>query len=202
MMYFSSSVVPRLINIYLGIVAWLAFIMVAGTSMASDLGRPHEEKGATRVHVAIFILDVDEVNNVSQTFDANIYFELHWQDSRLAHHGPNKTSRPLNDVWNPRIKFVNQQKIWPTFSEIVEIFPDGEIVYKQRVWGTFSQPLELKNFPFDRQTFTIQLASVGYSPQEIELVNDSSSQTGIASRFSLIDWDILDWNLTFESFKP
>jgi len=121
---------------------------------------------------------------------------------RLAHHGPNKTSRPLNDVWNPRIKFVNQQKIWPTFSEIVEIFPDGEIVYKQRVWGTFSQPLELKNFPFDRQTFTIQLASVGYSPQEIELVNDSSSQTGIASRFSLIDWDILDWNLTFESFKP
>ena len=202
MMYFSSSVLPRLINIYLGIFSWLVLIMVAGTSMASDLERPQDEKGSTRVHVAIFILDVDEVNNVSQTFDANVYFELHWQDPRLANEGPNENSRPLNDVWHPRIKFVNQQKLWPTFPEIVEIFPDGEVVYKQRVWGTFSQPLELKDFPFDQQTFMIQLASVGYRPQEIELVNDSTSKTGIASRFSLTDWDILDWNLTFDSFIP
>ena len=202
MMCFSSSVLPRLIKFCLGIFTWLVLIMVASPSTANDLGRPQDEKGATRIHVAIFILDVDEVNNVSQTFDANVYLELHWQDPRLAHDGPNETSRSLNDVWHPRFMFVNQQKIWPTFPEIVEISPDGGVVYKQRVWGTFSQPLELIDFPFDQQIFMIQLVSAGYSPQEIELFKDTSSRTGIASRFSLIDWDILDWNLTFDPFKP
>jgi len=202
MICFSSSVPPRLVNACLGIFAWLVLIMLASPSTANDLGRPQGEKGSTRVHVAIFILDVDEVNNVSQTFDANVYFELHWQDPRLAHDSPNETSRSLSEVWHPRIQFINQQKIWPTFPKIVDISPGGEVIYKQRVWGTFSQPLELKDFPFDQQIFMIQLASVGYSPQEIELVNDSSSRTGIASRFSLIDWDILDWDLTFEPFKP
>jgi len=202
MMCFSSSMLPRLINFCLGIFTWLVLIMVVRPSAANDLGRPHDENGSTRVHVAIFILDVGEINNVSQSFDANVYFELHWQDPRLTHDGPNEISRSLNDVWHPRIMFINQQKIWPTFPEIVEILPDGEVTYKQRVWGTFSQPLELKDFPFDQQILMIQLASSGYSPQEIELVNDPTSRTGIASRFSLIDWDILGWNMTFEPFQP
>jgi hypothetical protein len=186
---------------------WICFICIflilhAAPAVAADFGRPLSTEGATEVTIAMFVLDIDEVSSVSQSFDANIYLELHWQDSRLAHDGPHEITRDLTDVWNPRILFINQQKIWPTLPEIVEIFPDGEVIYRQRVWGAFSQPLALKDFPFDQQAFNIQLGSVGYSPQEVKLIPDQGSRTGIASQFSLADWDIINWTVSIIPFAP
>ena len=180
----------------------LFLILPVLSADAADFGRPLASEGPTEVTIAVFVLDVDEVNNVSQSFDANVYIELHWQDPRLAHDNPNVITRSLNDIWHPRIQFINQQKIWPTLPEIVEIFPDGKVVYQQRVWGAFSQPLELKDFPFDQQVFTVQLCTAGYSSQEIKLVTDLGSRTGIASQFSLADWDILGWKVDIASFAP
>ena len=172
------------------------------TVTAANFGRPLAADGPTEVRIAVFVLDVDEVNNVSQSFDANVYIELRWQDLRLAHENPYEITRSLNDVWHPRIQFINQQRTWPIFPEIVEISPGGEVVYQQRVWGSFSQPLKLEDFPFDRQVFTVQLSSAGYSPQEIKLVSDLVSRTGIASQFSLADWDIVGWTVQVAPFAP
>lgn len=169
---------------------------------AADFGRPLAAEGPTEVKLAVFVLDIDEVNNVGQSFDANVYIELRWHDPRLAHDHPNVITRSLIEVWNPRIQLINQQKIWPTLPEIVEVFPDGEVVYQQRVWGTFSQPLELKDFPFDQQVLTIQLAAASYSPKEVKLVTEQRSRTGIANKFSLADWDILDWKVDIAPFAP
>ena len=189
-------------KIYMVLLICLLLILPVFTATAADYGRPLETEGPTVVKVAVFVLDVDEVSNVSQSFDANVYVELHWQDSRLAHDKPNKITLTLNDVWHPRIQFINQQKIWPTLPEMVEITPDGEVVYQQRVWGAFSQPLELENFPFDKQVFTVQLGSAGYSPEEVKLVPDQGSRTGIADQFSLADWDILGWKVDIAPFAP
>ena len=188
--------------LYLALLISLLLVTPATSADAADTGRPLAAKGPTEVKIAVFVLDVDEVDNVSQSFDANVYIELRWQDSRLSHDNPNEITRSLNDVWNPRIQFINQQKIWPTLPEIVEVFPGGEVVYQQRVWGAFSQPLELEDFPFDQQVFTVQLASAGYGPLEVKLAPDLVSRTGIADQFSLADWDILDWRVDIAPFAP
>ena len=108
----------------------------------------------------------------------------------------------MNEVWNPRLQFINQQKIWSTLPELVEILPDGEVIYRQRVWGAFSQPFALRDFPFDQQILTVQLGAVGYNPQEVRLITDQGSRTGIASQFSLADWDILSWKASIIPFAP
>ena len=179
------------------------FLVVAAPPVAAaDAGRPLVEDGPTEVRVAVFVLDIDEVSNVDQSFDANVYIELRWHDPRHAHDHQNVITRGLNEVWNPRILFINQQKIWQTLPEIVEIFPDGEVVYQQRVWGTFSQPLKLKKYPFDQQVLTVQLAAASYSPEEVKLVTEQGSRTGVANKFSLADWDILGWKADIAPFAP
>ena len=164
--------------------------------------RPFPEKGPTEVTVSIFVLDIDEVNTAAQNFDANVYFKAAWRDPRLAHEGTSKITRSLHEVWNPRVQFVNQQKVWTTFPEVVEISPGGDVVYQQRVWGTFSQPLELRDFPFDNQFFRIQLGSAGYNTQEIRLIPDINGRNGISKKFSLADWDIVTWNVKAVGFTP
>jgi hypothetical protein len=189
------------IVILLLLVCW--FLIAPARSVdASNFGRPLAAEGPTEVKIAVFVLDVDEVSNVSQSFDANVYIELQWQDSRLAHKNLDGITRSLNEVWHPRIQFINQQKIWPTLPEIVEISPQGEVVYQQRVWGAFSQPLELEDFPFDHQTLKIQLVAAGYSTQEVNLTPGKKSRIGIAAKFSLADWEILGWNVAAIPFVP
>ena len=177
---------------------WLLGLF-AGQAFANYFGRPSTNGGPTEVKVSVYIIDMDEVDTAAQSFNANIYLRLSWRDPRLAHGGSDEIVRGLHEVWNPRIQILNQQKIWPTFPEIVEISPQGQVVYRQRFWGGFSQPLELVDFPFDKQAFQFIFVSVGYSPQEVELIPDIDARTGLSEKFSLADWSILDWQAgTFE----
>jgi hypothetical protein len=79
--------------------------------------------------------------------------------------------------------------------------PDGTVVYRQRYVGSFTQPLRLQSFPFDRQTFHIELVAVRYRPNEVQFVPDDDwvrngikDGAGIAPSITLPDWTIEKWN--------
>jgi hypothetical protein len=67
------------------------------------------------------------------------------------------------------------------------------VVYRQRLWGTFSQPLDLREFPFDSQELSLQLAAVGWRAGEVELI--PSANSGRSQKFSVIDWAVGDWRV-------
>jgi hypothetical protein len=151
--------------------------------------------------MSVFVVDLDEVFTASQSFDANVYFEYRWNDPRLAHKNKDVISTKLNEIWNPRIQIANQQKVFSTLPDIVEIRANGDIVSRQRVWGSFSQPLKLRDFPFDKHTFTIQLLAVGYGPDDILLVQDPGVASGISDNLSVADFDVLHWKAEAGEFK-
>jgi hypothetical protein len=144
------------------------------------------------VEVKMVLLDVDEVNNVAQTFTANLATAIRWQDHSLSHQGPDSISKPLDEIWYPSIQFLNQQRIVATFPRMAEVFPDGTVIYRQRYWGNFSQPLELKSFPFDAQKLTLTLANVGFGMRSVRLL--PSPDSGIAEKFSMPDWTVTEWD--------
>ena len=189
-------------NMTRGILACLLVVLGVGVPALANVSRPVEGQGPTQVRIAIFVLDVDEINSAKQNFDANVYVEYRWRDPRAVGGGLDNVARSLQDVWHPRILFVNLQRNWRAFPQIVEVSPDGEVTYFQRAWATFSQPLNLEEFPFDRQVFTIQLASAGYTPDEVELLTDPDSPGGIAQDLSVADWDILAWKVESAPFVP
>ena len=159
---------------------------------ASGLQAQESAVGTRDVEVGIFLIDIEEVNSVSQSFIANLYVDLRWHDPGLVHDGPDSISRDREEVWHPRLQILNQQRLIRTFPETVEIKPDGEVIYRQRVWGGFSQPLKLENFPFDSQRLEIILVEVEFGSAETryKVMPDS----GVSNSLSIPDWEVLEWD--------
>ena len=179
---------------------WLGLTLAFSPLAFAEPTPPTSDDGPTKVEVEMFLLDVDDVDGASQSFEANVYYELRWNDPRLAGDDEAHRSRSLYDIWHPRALLVNQQRVWKSFPEVVEVAPNGDVIYRQRVWGSFSQPLILRSFPFDRQVFDIQLAPAGYSSKQVEFVIDPESR--ISQRFSLPDWNVTSWSVDSKPVQP
>jgi hypothetical protein len=181
--------------------AFVLLVSAANVKAGPDTGRPDAEQGPTQVTVDMFLLDLDAVDSAAQSFDANIYFEASWKDPRLADESlSGSRTLPLSQIWHPRLQILNQQRLWATLPEEVEVSPNGKVTQRARVWGSFSQPLDLRKFPFDTQWITVTVASAGYGPSEVTLIPGSMS--GIAKHFSVADWRIADWRMTGDATIP
>ena len=177
-----------------GLFFFFLFLLFNVQPSTATTSRPYKDAGPTRIQALIHILDVDDVQTADQSFHANIYVELSWLDPRLTHENASKVIMDLNEIWHPNIQFVNQQRLWSTIPDIVQVSPGGEVTYAMRVWGSFSQPYELREFPFDKQVFTIQLVEAVYTIDEVILEQHPKYKSGIAKQLSLPDWDILGWS--------
>jgi hypothetical protein len=178
----------------------VGFSLGSNSSASAASSRPDADKGPTRVYGTVFVKDVDAIDTPNQSFEATVYMEIRWRDQRLAHSGEGEIARSLSEVWHPRTTIVNQQRVWRALPEFVEVSPDGDVVYRQQLWGSFSQPLKLRDFPFDRQVLTLQIVAAGYTPDEVELVRDTESVSGMSDNPSVPDWEFLDWKLETRPF--
>ncbi len=175
------------------------------THSKSRLDRPTVSGEPTELRYLLYILDVDEVDSAEQNFAASVYVEVRWNDASLKHPGSGPIIKPSTEVWTPHLVIVNEQKSWHTFPETVEIFPDGEVLYRQKSWGTFSQPFDLRDFPLDRQKLIIHYVTAGLLEDEVKLVpltRDAGRRSGIASKFSLPDFEILSWKAVPMPYTP
>ena len=64
------------------LVTWLLALALAG-----NLGAAEHVPEMRDVEIKVILLDVDEVNNVSQSFAANLALAIRWHDRSLAHVG-------------------------------------------------------------------------------------------------------------------
>jgi len=168
----------------------------------ASMGNLGAQQGADQprdVEVKIYLIDIDGIDSVSQSFVANLALVLRWREPSLAHQGQDSIIKGLNDIWHPRLQVLNQQRLVKTFPESVEIRPDGEVIYRQRLWGSFSQPLKLREFPFDTQRLEIQLGNINLGSQKYSLT--TSPESGISDQLSIPDWEILQWNFAAEDLS-
>jgi hypothetical protein len=179
-----------------------------GAEMPAVIDRPGADDGPTQVSTAIWIVDISNIDSAQQNFTADIAVVLRWKDTRLAHTGTGPVHYPLDEIWTPRVSIANEtSSVVRKFPESAEVEPDGTVLYRQRYVGAFTQPLRLRSFPFDRQTFHIQLVALRYGPDEVMFVPDQNwinnglrQGAGIASSITLPDWTIEQWNTKPETY--
>ncbi len=170
-----------------------------------EMERPTVWGEPTEVQIGIYVIDVDEVDSADQSFAASVYFQAQWKNPFLRHKGPGPLNRGLSDVWNPRLTIIGQQMAWKSYPESVEIQPDGTVIQRQKVWGRFSQPLDLRNFPFDQQTLSVQVVAAGLMEEHVKMVplaTGTGGGSGIASKFSLPDFDVVSWDAESAAYYP
>ncbi len=170
-----------------------------------EMERPTVWGKPTEVQVGIYVIDVDRVDSANQKFSASVYIEARWHSPLLRHAGPSPMVRRLTEIWTPRLVIVNQQQAWPAFPAAVEISPAGDVVYRQKTWGWFSQPLDLRDFPLDRQKLTIHLVAAGQRESDVKIVpllRDKGRRSGRAENFSMPDFDVVSWKAESRPYYP
>ena len=146
--------------------------------------RPNEKEGPTKVLVAFYIIDIEDIDNKKQSFTADVVIRLKWSDPRLS---DVKRQVPLNAIWNPNIHIYNLRDSETRLPEIVTILNEGTVQYTQRYYAKLNCQLDFKDFPFDEQILPISLMSFGYTPNEVQLVYENA---GSEKKFSISDWYI------------
>jgi Neurotransmitter-gated ion-channel ligand binding domain/Neurotransmitter-gated ion-channel transmembrane region len=184
------------------IFATLSLLNMSNAVWAEMFIRPGSlENKATPVYVSCHMLDIDDIDTPKQSFTANIYCQMRWNDPSLVNQYPQKFTQSMDKIWHPRFQLANRQLVWKTLPFIAEILPNGDVTYRQRIWGNFSQALELHRFPFDEQAFNIILVATEYGTDEIEFIQDPEYPSTVAKVFSLPDWEILGWYFKSEPFS-
>ncbi len=176
-------------------------VLAAGAVFAADLTVPVSD-GPVPVTVLVYMLDLDEVDSSQQTFTANVFLKYDWDDPRLAHQGEGPVIMGMEEIWHPHLQILNQQKLWKTFPEHFEVFPDGHVRYRQRVWGDFSQPMDLRDYPADDQVLTVQLVSTGHRLDQVRLVPSTEAVHAISADLSVTDFEITGSEIVVEPYRP
>jgi len=131
--------------------------------------------GLTTVTVDFFLLNLNAVDERDETFDADLYLEYEWDDPRLAHNGPEEqlfadgaVDERLSSMWWPQIEYVNTAE--PTITnQTLEILPSGHVKYTVGLTSRFRAHMDLRRFPFDRQTLDVRIQSFIYDASRLLL---------------------------------
>jgi hypothetical protein len=139
--------------------------------------RPGAGGAPTKVAVGIVLADMTEIDDVKQQFTADFIMHETWTDPRLK--GLDGCRFNLEQVWSPRLDFVNSGRVFPGFPPRVAVGPDGMVHYVQRYRGSLSFRHRLDEFPFDQHIIGIAVVPVGSSLLEVELTVDEKNTSRV-----------------------
>jgi hypothetical protein len=188
------------------LVACIFLGMAAAPGYCSDdnnLSRPPTGEGPTKVSVGIYLADLFEISASDQSFLADVVVRAEWLDARLAGRWTGVHGIALVDVWNPNLQLLNQRAVKATLPLRVEVDSSGRVRWQQRWIGRFSARMDLRDFPLDRQRFQVQIVSLGYTPNDVELViNSKTVQSGRANDLSITEWAVGPTSMETANFTP
>jgi len=148
----------------------------------------------TAVNLELFVVDVFSISNVDQSYKVDLYVAASWNDPRLV--GSSTRVLPTEDVWTPNLTIVNTRAAERLLPDVVRVGPDGEVYGTQRFIGELSARMDLREFPHDSQVLPIQVISLDYSPEEIEMRAVDGNTRGFE------DFSVSGWDLTLGSASP
>ena len=162
-------------------VLFLLAATLAGTqTLANETGltatRPNAAGEPEQITLRLGLLDIVEIDDREQVFEADIFVEVGWQDPRLAEEGAAEVDLrtiALDDIWNPRLTVVNSRGLDVLLPQVATVDGQGNVIVRQRLAGPLAVELDLRDFPFDRQRLPIEIVSYQYSQDEIVFSADS-----------------------------
>lgn len=141
---------------------------------------PPPSDGPIVVQIGFQLLDINSVEDQSETFEFSGILTLRWKDPRLAFdptvEGVSEKfyqgSYQFNEVatgWYPEIVLLNVAGMMEQNGVLVRLKPDGTTTVVQAINAVAKTELNLRRYPFDHQRLRLDFAVLGYSRQELIL---------------------------------
>ncbi|KFR10746.1 Glycine receptor subunit alpha-4, partial [Opisthocomus hoazin] len=138
--------------------------------------RPNFKGPPVNVTCNIFINSFGSITETTMDYRVNIFLRQQWNDPRLAYREYPDDSLDLDpsmldSIRKPDLFFANEKGAnfheVTTDNKLLRIFKNGNVLYSIRLTLILSCPMDLKNFPMDIQTCTMQLESFGYTMNDL-----------------------------------
>ena len=155
--------------------------------------KPGTKGSEIPVKIGFFVIDVKEIDDLEQTYTADVWFNTTWNDPRLAEKALGKSLEKCiykeNEIWTPQIVVINRNGGEELLDRIARVDTEGYVNIKQRYVGELTSDLDFADFPFDTQELHFIMATVGPDAEDItfELDNDTTGQRDV---FSAEGWSI------------
>jgi len=166
--------------------------------------RPNASGTITEVTYGVFLIDIDEIDDVRQRFNVDMFVNIAWQDTRLAlpeNEWSDQIRRfPMSEIWTPRGLIVNDRGLEAQLPLVVDVDALGNVVHRQRMSGELAVDLDLKDFPFDTQHLSIDVVSYQYSPNEFRFSRNTTAAANTES-FSVEGWTFRLLEIDYSEFS-
>jgi hypothetical protein len=144
-------------------------VVVSWSTTAAGVDRkgpPQQDGKPVDVQVGFYIVDFARVTSRDESFDATGYLEMSWHEPELSIPSDSAERkgrwRPVDPstIWTPRVFFENATE-QPKFHNepVVEVDDEGVVTSWVILSGKFSTPMDLEQFPFDREVLSVRIAS-------------------------------------------
>ena len=155
--------------------------------------RPTVNGEPTIIEIGVYVIDIDEIDDVNQRFSVDVFLAGRWRDPRLAlPEGERKGQMrfmSLDEVWTPRVLLLNDRGLSLKLREGVEVDDLGNVKFQNRLSGELSADLQFQEFPFDKQQLPIDIVSYEYTTDEVRFA-PSPAMVGELRDFSIEGWHL------------
>ncbi|MFM7135672.1 MAG: hypothetical protein ACKO1M_01190 [Planctomycetota bacterium] len=163
-----------------------ACLLLAAAACADELnpaGMPNPPARPTKVECAVLIIDVVNIDDLNESFQAEIAVLASWRDPRLAF-DPQAEGTDLklyqgsfqfDEVfkgWWPQLVILNEVGREEPKAVSLAVRPDGTVQYREQRNAVLETPMELHDFPFDTQRLKAAMIPFGNTADEVVLAVD------------------------------
>jgi hypothetical protein len=163
----------------------MAFLFAVATTAAAAptqtaLLTPPPSDGPFVVQTGFQLLDITMIDDQSETFEFTGILSVQWKDTRQAFdpategvsekfYQGNFQFNELSTSWYPEISLLNTAGTFEKGEPLLRIQPDGTSILVTPVSATAKSELQLRHYPFDRQSLQVIFAMPGYTDSEVVL---------------------------------
>ncbi len=174
------------------VLALLLLLSLAASAEPRRAWTLPEPGKAVEVKVGVTFLDIEKVDAATSTYTVMGYLFYEWKDPRLAFRQlePDHFHVYRNDeIWTPNLEIVNAVDFHEMIPAEMLGHPDGTVLYKTHFVATLTTPLNLRQFPFDRQDLRFTVEPFDHSSDHVKLVWDRA-KTRVAPDAFLAEWEL------------
>jgi hypothetical protein len=123
----------------------------------------------------------------SQSLSADFTLQYSWFDpalkspkkANLTEFGLDAFDKGL--LWGPRLTFTNRRDLSNPTDGVVRVYNTGRVIVIQRHIAAYAVTLNIRDFPFDTQTFTWNIRSAAFNKDFLRFSTATREQCGNAS---------------------
>jgi hypothetical protein len=192
--------------------AWLALVACCGQAAGAEpippfvLGPPDQD-GPVEVVAHFELLDINEINDMTETFEFTGILTLTWRDLRQAFDPASvgadekifQGAYQFNEVatgWYPQLVLVNSSGPFETNGVVLRVRPDGTSTLTSTLNAVAEVDIDMTLFPYDAHRLEAVFEVLGFDRDEVRLRLDPDATEGSAQDVRIPQWSLLGVELS------